>query len=414
MARLALATALSLAPAAVAAQTQPAQTPPTQSAPTQTTPTQTTPTDRVSFEGRPGAGVTITLRDPSISLTVSSRAQFRGTFTAPSQGDPQTDISIRTLRLILSGHAFSTDVRYYVQLALAAQDFEQGSASPLFDAWAQYTAARDLQLRVGQFFVPFDRARTIREASLQFVDRQQVVRELSLDRDAGVELSSRDLFGLGGRLQYALGVFSGEGRNRLGGDAGFLYVARLQVSPLGAFDDNLEGDLERRASPRLAIGVAGAYNQSSTRAQSTLGATLAHGSYDYLHAAADLHFKWRGLSLLAEGLWRGASQASHGYVADGRAATEWSRAGWGYLVQLGVMLGARVEAVARWDHLVAITDTDPTLRALASTRGHELGAGANVYLGGHAYKLQADWQMNFGDDPSAAQHLARVQLQLTL
>ncbi len=407
LARLALSTALTLAPATIVAQTQPSQTQPSQTQPS-------TAADRVTFEGRPGAGVTVTLRDPSISLNVSSRAQFRGTFTVPSQGDPQTDLSIRTLRLILSGHAFSTDVRYYVQLALAAQDFEQGSASPLFDAWAQYTAVRDAQLRVGQFFVPFDRARTIREASLQFVDRQQVVRELSLDRDAGVELSSRDLFGLGGRLQYALGVFSGEGRNRIGGDAGFLYVARLQVNPMGSFDDNLEGDLERRASPRLAIGVAGAYNQSSTRAQSTLGATLTHGSYDYLHAVADLHFKWRGLSLLAEGLWRGASQPSHGYVADGRAATEWSRSGWGYLVQLGVMLGARVEAVARWDHLVAVTDTDPTLRALASSRGHELGAGANVYFGGHAYKLQADWQMNFGDDPSTAQHLARVQLQLTL
>lgn len=406
LARCTFAAALALAPAALFA--QPLATPP----PTPAAPTATP--ERVTFEGRPGAGVTVTFREPSISLNLSSRAQFRGTLTLPAQGDPQTDLSIRTLRLILSGHAFSPDVRYYLQLALASQDYEQGNASPLFDVWAQYTAVRDLQLRVGQFFVPFDRARTVRELGLQFVDRQQVVREFSLDRDVGVELSSRDLFGLGGRLQYALGVFSGEGRNRLGGDAGFLYVARLQVSPFGSFDDNLEGDLDRRASPRLAIGVAGAYNQSSTRALSTLGATFTHGAYDYLHAAVDLHFKWHGVSLLAEGLWRGASTSSHGYVADGRAGTEWSRAGYGYLAQVGVMLGARVEAVARWDHLVAITDTDPTLRTLASTRGRELGAGVNVYFNGHAYKLQADWQMNFGDDVSAAQHLARVQLQLTL
>lgn len=393
-----LAAALALAPAALLAQPVAPQPPP--AAP-----------ERFTVDGRLGSGVTLTLRDPSLSLTVSSRAQFRGTVTAPATGAAQTDLSVRTLRLIVSGHAFSTDVRYYVQLALAPQDFEQGSASPLFDAWAQFTQLRDLQVRVGQFFVPFDRARTVREAALQFVDRQQVVRELSLDRDAGVELSSRDLFGLGGRLQYALGVFSGEGRNRAGGEAGFLYVARLQVSPFGAFDDNVEGDLERRSVPRLAIGVAGAYNQASTRAQSTLGATLTHGAFDYYHAAADLHFKWRGLSLLAEGLWRGASDASH---VDG-AVTEWSRGGYGYLVQAGVMLGARFEAVARWDQLAAVTVTDPALRTTVTTLGHEVGAGLNWYVGAsHAYKVQADWQANFGDDFGAARHVARVQLQLTL
>ncbi len=403
-----VALSLCIAPSLALAQQQPSPQPPTQPGETPRA------TERFTVEGRPGAGVTVTLRDPSISLNVSSRAQFRGTLTAPSQGDLQTELSVRTVRLILSGHAFSTDVRYYLQLALASQDYESGNASPLFDVWAQYTALRDLQVRVGQFFVPFDRARTVRELGLQFVDRQQAVRELSLDRDVGVELSSRDLFGLGGRLQYALGVFSGEGRNRVGADAGFLYVARVQVSPLGSFDDNLEGDLERRASPRLAIGVAGAYNQSTTRAQSTFGATLSHGAYDYLHAAVDLHFKWRGLSLLAEGLWRGASSASHAYVADGRAQTEWSRSGYGYLVQVGVMLTSRFELTARWDQLSAVTDTDPTLRTLVSTRGREVGAGANLYLGGHAYKLQADWQMNFGDDASSAQHVARLQLQLTL
>ncbi len=391
--RRALALALTLTPAALLAQPAPA-------AP-----------ERFTIDGHLGSGVTLALRDPSLSLTVSSRAQFRGTVTAPPTGDAQTDLSVRTLRLIVSGHTFSTDVRYYVQLALAPQDFEQGNPSPLFDAWAQFTQLRDLQVRVGQFFVPFDRARTVREATLQLVDRQQVVRELSLDRDAGVELSSRDLFGLGGRLQYALGFFSGEGRNRTGGGAGFLYVARLQVSPFGAFDDNVEGDLERRAAPRLAIGVAGAYNQSATRAQSTLGATLTHGAFDYYHAAADLHFKWRGLSLLAEALWRGASAPSH---VDG-AVTAWSRAGYGYLVQAGVMLGPRFEVVARWDELAAVTVTDPALRATVNALGREVGAGLNWYVGAsHAYKVQADWQANFGDDFGAARHVARVQLQLTL
>lgn len=373
------------------------------------------PPQPVTFEGRPGSGVTVTLRDPSISLTVSSRVQLRGTVTAPPEGPAQTDLSVRTLRLIVSGHAFSPDVRYYLQLALAPADYEAGQPSPLFDVWAQFARFRDAQLRVGQFFVPFDRARTIREAALQFTDRQLVVGELNLDRDAGVELSSRDFLGLGGRLQYALGLFSGEGRNRAGGEAGFLYVARLQVSPLGGFDDNVEGDIDRRASPRLAVGVAGAWNQGTVRSRSTLGPTLAHGPFDYLHAAADLHFKWRGVSLLGEFLWRRASEPNHAYTEAGNARMEWSRSGYGYFAQLGVMVAAPLELVGRWGQLFAMEGTDPALRDQVASQGNELAAGFNWYVErSHAYKLQADWQATFGDDFGRARHLARIQLQLTL
>jgi hypothetical protein len=373
------------------------------------------PPPNVTVDGRPGSGVTVTLRNPSVSLALSSRVQVRATLTVPPEGDAQTDISVRTLRVILSGHAFSPDVRYYLQLALASQDYEQGSSSPLFDVWVAWTRLRDLQLRVGQFFVPFDRARTIREATLQFVDRQLVVGELNLDRDVGVELSSRDLFGLGGRLHYNLGVFSGEGRNRAGGEAGFLYVARVQVNPLGAFDDcNIEGDLERRRTPRLALGVAGAYNQATVRQRSTLGATFTHGAYDYLHAAADLHFKWYGVSLLAEWLYRYSSVAHHDYTANGNTQSEWSRSGWGYLVQAGVMLGAHVELVGRWGQLRTTGETDPELVRAVAAQGNEVAAGVNWYVAGHPYKLQADWQATFGDDFGRARHLARLQVQLTL
>lgn len=401
MTRVALATMTALM---LASSTSHAQTPPTPAA----------PADNVSFTGRPGAGVTVALREPSLSLTLSGRVDVRATLTVPPTGDAQTEVSIRTVRLVLSGHAFSPDVRFYTQLALAPADFEAGSSSPLYDAWVSWTRLRDAQLRVGQFFVPFDRARTVRESSLQFVDRQAVVGELNLDRDAGIELSSRDLFGWGGRLQYALGVFSGEGRNRAGAVAGFLYVARLQVNPFGAFDDNIEGDLERRHAPRLAVGVAGAYNQRSTRARSTLGATLTHGDFDFFHAAADLHLKWYGISLLAEALWRHADAPYHAYTASMQAQREWSRSAWGAFAQLGVVFVPRLEAVVRYGYTDSIGDTDPELQRQVATQGNELAAGLNWYIDGHAYKVQADWQATFGERFSDARHLARVQVQLTL
>ena len=92
-----------------------------------------------------------------------------------------------------------------MQLAFGGNDFEAGSSTPLFDAYLEYTRLRDLNVKVGQFFVPFDRLRTIREFALELVDRAQPTVELSLDRDVGVSFSSQDLFGTRGVLARLLG-----------------------------------------------------------------------------------------------------------------------------------------------------------------------------------------------------------------
>ena len=40
-------------------------------------------------------------------------------------------------------------------------------------------------------------------------------------------------------------------------------------------------------------------------------------------------------------------------TVDGEAVREWSRSGWGYLIQAGMMLTPKLEIVARWDQLDA-------------------------------------------------------------
>ena len=374
------------------------------------------PTTPALLSVRPGGGLSVRSSDDRFALTLSSRAQVREAVVLPASGAATNDLSLRTLRLTLAGHTFSRDVRYYVQLAFANADLEPGgSPSPLYDAWIEWRRLRDLNVRVGQFFVPFDRARTTLESSLQLVDRSTVVSEFNLDRDVGVELSSRDLFGLGGRLAYAVGAFSGEGRNRAAAAPGFLFAGRLQVSPFGAFDDNGEADLERSPRPRLAIGVAGAYNQQSTRARSTSGATFVLGGFDYAHAAADLHFKWRGLSVLAEGVWRHASEDRHTGTPMGATAavTEWSRSGYGYLVQVGYAFTSHLELAARWGQLFAADGTDPSLVSALNTAGRELGGNVSWYVQGHPYKLQADYFVFFGDTLAGARQQVRVQVQAT-
>lgn len=365
----------------------------------------------VEIAAEAGRGISFRRQDGTFAIGLRARFQLRDTVSWTA-GDVSNEINIRTVRFITHGHLLTPDFRYLVQLAFGPAEYDPSSPTPIFDAFAEYVGLRDLNLRAGQFFVPFDRARTTREFALQLVDRPLAVLELNLDRDVGVMVFSQDLFGSSGRLGYALGVFGGSGRNYVGGTTppSPLYVGRLSLRPLGPFDDDVEGDLARLPAPRLALSVAGAYNANAGRQRSTLGPSYELGGFDYVHGAADLVFKYRGLSLVGEVLYRHAARDHRDGVVDGEALREWSRSAWGYLAQGGLMLNEHVEVVARYDELRAFEGTDPALVAQSRGLGRELGAGLNLYLNGHYLKLQGDYVRRSGDGSLPVVHLARLQL----
>lgn len=343
-----------------------------------------------------------------LSATVGGRAQIRDTAVL-GPGDDTNEAQVRTVRLTASGHLADRSFRYGLQLAFGGGDFERDSASPIFDAFVELTALRDAQLRVGQFFVPFDRARTVREFALQFVDRPQAVRELGLGRDVGVMLSSTDFLGAREVVGYNVFLGTGDGVNRFGGqDPGPLLVVRTTVRPFGLFDDDMEGDLKRLARPRLAVGGAVAQNWSTARSQSTVGTTFTAGRTDYRHGVLDLVFKVRGLSVLGEVLYRQASVAHLDTTTQGKPVREWTRSASGYVVQLGYLLTSQVEVVGRWEQLNARGVTDPALVKQSSEQGKQIGGGANVYLDGHRFKLQSDYFYLHGSAPG--HHQVRVQI----
>jgi hypothetical protein len=359
----------------------------------------------------PGEGLTAATEDGRTSLTIRSRAVLR-TSVGAADDTLTSETQVRTLRLFLLGNVLSPQTTYLIQLAFGGNDFEAGSASPVFDAWVEHAFTKELRLRAGQYFVPFDRARTLRESTLQFVDRPQIVGELTLDRDVGLMLWAPELLAAK-FLGYHLGVFGGDGRNRFGGTTpagGLLYVARLKFQPFGAFDDDSEGDLLRRPEPRLAVAVAGAFNVGTHRARSTTGDTMA-SAFDYSQLAVDFVLKWRGVSVLAEFVSRTANTRFRDVQTSGGAVREWSRQGWGALVQAGVMVSDEVELSGRWDRLATLGgETDPTLEAAVRARGNELAIASTWYLNGHKFKLQADYSYQYGIDFAKGRQLARVQL----
>lgn len=365
--------------------------------------------DAAWVDGGLGRGITVISADGRSALNLRARFQARATESIPLPGtdDWVTEFLIRRARVVLQGHILGESWRYYVQYGFSNLDMEPDLRLPLRDAYLTWRATRDFHLRVGQMKVPFDRQRVVSSSALQMVDRSIVVQELNLDRDVGIQAFSTDLFGMGERLGYQLGLFGGHGRNRLGTAAGVLVVARLQVTPFGAFDDYVEADLDRSPRPRLAVAGGWARNVNTNRERSTFGPVLPTARFDYDHLEADLMFKWRGLSVISEVIYRQSDRLFEERVVGTDTVREYARPGWGWFVQSGYMLSEHFEIAGRYGDLHPLEPDIPTFR-----RTREVGAAFSWYSRRHDFKLQSDWFTLIQEGAPGAQQQARVQMQL--
>ncbi len=280
---------------------------------------------------------------------------------------------------------------------------------PVRDAQMIWTGLRDFNLRVGQMKVPFNRERVISSSALGMVDRSNVNAELNLDRDVGIMLQSRDLFGLGEILRYNLGVFGGDGRNRTLSRTGLLYVARMEAAPFGGFDDYSEVDFKRASKPRLAFGFAAAYSESTRRVRATTGETFELGTVDYRHGVADMIFKLSGLSLQSEILFRKSPQTVLAGSDDaGNTIAEYPRSAWGYMFQAGFMVSEHLEPALRYGEVRPIGTSNPDL-----VRDREIGGALSYYFHKHDLKVQLDYFRLLTDaDPAGSAVLARDRVRL--
>lgn len=356
-----------------------------------------------------GKGITIRSADDQASMNIRARIQVRATALS-GLGEEQadvTEIAIRRMRLVFQGNALGPTLTYYVQLSFSNLDNEADLRLPLRDAYVTWQPSSRLGVRFGQMKVPFSRQRVVSSSALEMVDRSIVVSELNLDRDVGLQVFSRNVGG-NGKVGFSAGLFSGEGRNRLGREAGFLYTARVEAWPLGAFDDLVEGDLKREPRWRVAIGANVGYNQNTNRPRSTIGTPFPAGSFDYTHAAADVVVKKSGWSVTAEAMYRSAEADARIVVAAPSSENRiMSRSAWGAFVQAGRMMTPRLDVVARYSRLVPHRGTDPTL-----LRASEIGGGAGYYIAGHDLKVQGD--VFRVTDTTSGRHILQVRTQFQL
>lgn len=380
----------------------------------------------IGFE--PGDGLVIESRDDQFALAIRPRVQLLATLVYPEaddgfSGDIYVDagnvdlgFSIRRARVVFGGWFFGRENRFKLELAISPADMgytpETGpTRTPLLDWYLEFRHLRELEVRVGQYKLPFNRERVISSGDLQMVDRSIVNAELTIDRDLGIDIRSRDFLGAG-FLRYYAGLSTGEGRDAgFGDDLSFWYFGRVEVLPLGMFDDYTEADLARTATPRLSIGAAYAFMHEAPRLRGALGPVADDGgTTDYHTVTADAVFKWAGLSLFAEMIWREGSR-NPGTAVDAMGNPEPitpARNGIGWFVQAGYLLpGIDLEFAARYGMLHPLGEATNTSM---SERG-ELGGAVSYYFGGHSFKLQLDY-FHLWSDGDFGNNEERIRLQL--
>lgn len=379
---------------------------------------------------QPGKGLEIHSADKAFKLNIKLFAHVLYTATGgtgPLSTTKTRDIDnyqqsfeVRRARLVFSGNFFGEHNQYYVQLAFSPKDmqFKNGapSKSPIFDWYFKFDYLRDLTLQVGQYRIPYSKQRQLPYANLQFIDRSLGNFEFNLDRDIGCDLRSDDFLGLG-LLRYRVGVFIGEGRDGVAAtDFGMLYVARVELLPLGIYKDNSEADLERRVKPGLAIGAAYAFAHDAKRDRGILGnAPDDEGATDIHNATVDIALKVAGISVFSEFYMRqGWRHYGDGTVIDDVTGDEIPaphtppRNALGWFGQLGYVLPwAPLEPVFRYSQVHPYrTDTS------IGDRVDEVGGGLNWYIEGSAMALKADYHHRFsGGDLGDGTHELRLSFQ---
>lgn len=369
----------------------------------------------------PGKGLEFKSADGDFKLQTRLRAQFLYEGVAVPDEEYSHYFMIRRARLQFGGHMWGEHNTFKAEFAVSPRDesneavdfdgddIDDGNVvktSPLLDWYSEFTYLRDLTLRVGQYKVPYSRQRVISSGDLQMVDRSSTANgEFNIDRDLGLDLRSKDLFGLD-LFKYYAGVYIGEGRNTSdksmgAGDLGLMYIARVEVLPFGSFKDYAEADFERSTKPGLSLGAAYAYIADAPGERGILGSAIQGDVWNYHNVNGDIMFKLAGFSLLSEVFMRQGNSESGAPTGNG----------WGAMAQAGYLLpNTAIELTGRYGMNRRI---GTAAESSFDEGNNEAGGGVGYYFAHHNLKLQGDvfQEWTEEDGPEAGETVARMQLQ---
>lgn len=349
-------------------------------------------------------GLDIGTGDVPFAMRINSWVQMRHTlFDSDGPNPDENDFEFERVRLTFGGHAYTPDLEYYLQLD---GDGDQGEVIDLLDYYFHYDVGHDafgwrqgrLALRVGKWKLPYNRTRHEAGWQLEFTDRSMASVFFDINRSQGLGLfGTVDPFGT--TVNYEAAVFNGfetEGfaSNRGGDlDRNLGCSARVYSDLIGDWGKDGEPDLSGHANPAVRVGSGFAYNrvdaegpreftrQRVVDSGATLASILPPGvtAYDIFFYAADLNFKYHGLSFHSEVYARSLSNFAGVPVP--------ALFDHGLLLQLGhFVVPEKLELATRWSRI----NGDSRTLGVTNESADEVAAALIWYIRGHNVKLTFD------------------------
>lgn len=187
-------------------------------------------------------------------------------------------------------------------------------------------------------------------------------------------------------------------------------MGRLEFLPFGDFDSYSGADLERVASPKLALGLSYAYNNNAVQTESNAGDYMLTDTgffkTDISTLFLDAMFKYRGFSLMGEYGHRSADEA-FAVNSDGSLTGDVVNIGEGFNLQVGYVFPSNIQLVGRYTTI----DLDDRLTEAIED---QYTLALSKYIAKHKLKVQTDLSytdMNLGQDDGLTY---RLQLELQL
>lgn len=329
--------------------------------------------------------------DDNFALRLRGRLQPRFEYTNRGRDENATSFYMRRIRIDLTGHAFTDRLTFRIMPELARD-------ANLRDGFVNYAFQPTLQLRGGQFTVPFQWHRFISGSRQHFTERSLTSETLGFRNgyDIGIMLHGQNK---ARTWHYGLGIFDGSGRNtRISNSEGVMASGRFTYAILGQVPRD-ETDYARSEAHNLSIGAGlQTANKSEIRNWDLGRSTAGNRRADWITGTADINYRWQGFSIAAAGYLR---------EVDPDDALVDSYTGGGYMVSAGyAIIPELLEGVARYDWLRLDLD-EP------DTRIEEWGIGLNIYHRGHDWKTRINYlhQTGFGQDGRLGRFIVEHHLQ---
>jgi phosphate-selective porin OprO and OprP len=343
-------------------------------------------------------GAYIKTTDDRFSLKLNVRTQGAFRYQDREDQDNTATFRVRRARILAGGNVFYPWMRYGTQVTL------EGGSAALRDAWIQADYFDYAKPRIGQYKVPFDREFLTSAFNLELIDRSIASSAFSLQRDIGLQVSGGFMQN---QLNYAVGIFNGSGANQNNVNKEFMYVGRLVYTPFGSYPYS-QGALDTPDSPKLAVGVAGAYlpgldpGERKSLAGPLGNTNIVPVKSDVYELTADLAFKYLNFSFEGGYYFRNIDPDKTTPFGEENAQ--------GYYLQGGYFLiPKKFELAARysWVNPDNPNQTD-------DNEQQEYTGGLSYYFYGHPLKIQADYSFFRNENPSGDRDDHQVQAMMTL